>query len=174
MKDRDFRFEYRDQYNRAVDDAFREQLPYYRSLAADLGIRIEFGTMEELGRNQFSPAWLVNRLARKTVERQVLPLTRRAGSCVAPWIGQLIVRQDGSVNLCCNTTFRLGNVKDSSLGQVWNSPRMRSIRRSFAAGRIPRVCGYCTGFGFGNYPNNAFPQVDRTTGTISTPIGAGG
>jgi len=164
LPERDFRFKHVEQSNRAVLSAFRQRLPRYRSLAGELGIRIESGTMDTPGRDRSTAEWLVDGAARKIVGRRLHPLRRRRGRCVAPWIGQLIVGQDASVKLCCVMHDRLGNLRDSTLGDLWNSETARRIRRAFAEGFIPRECGFCRGFGLANYPRNAFPEADRAEG----------
>lgn len=67
-------------------------------------------------------------------------------TCSAPW-RELIVRADGQVLPCC--TFYgyevvLGNIRDSSLFELFNSPRMKQLRADFARGiyRDP-ACARC-------------------------------
>lgn len=48
------------------------------------------------------------------------------------------VKQDGTVVPCCqdvNATLAIGNVKDATLGEIWNSPRMQEIRQMHVDGR---------------------------------------
>jgi radical SAM protein with 4Fe4S-binding SPASM domain len=102
---------------------------------------------------------LVNEASSLVMGKRVFPLVKNRGSCLAPWFGQLIIRIDGTVNLCCSANYKLGNLHQASLGEIWNGKRMQQIRETFRRGYLPRLCGYCTGFSFDNYPGNAFKLV---------------
>ncbi|VEN73029.1 conserved hypothetical protein [Candidatus Desulfarcum epimagneticum] len=59
-------------------------------------------------------------------------LSSRKIICTEPW-RVLLVGWDGSVVPCCNDydfKYVLGNVNDSSLLEIWNSERMRTLRKS--------------------------------------------
>jgi MoaA/NifB/PqqE/SkfB family radical SAM enzyme len=94
--------------------------------------------------------------------KNVFPLFRNKGSCLAPWFGQPIISQNGNVRLCCASPYSLGNLHQSSLAEIWNSPRMAKVRAPFQKGFMPLICGYCQGFSFENYPVNAFKGIRPT------------
>lgn len=64
--------------------------------------------------------------------------------CILPWI-QMIVETDGRVLPCCvaDVSKPLGNVRQSKLENVWNSEKMRGIRRNMLAGRENPECANC-------------------------------
>jgi len=161
MQDRDFKFNYFKQFNKEVINNFQSKLPAYQNLADQLGVRIEFGSMlsYDVKRNKFKE--ISNKATEALFSKKFFPLERIKGACIAPWIGQLQINLQGNVNLCCETNCYLGNLNDSSLAEIWNSDKMQHIRKSFKEGYIPKVCGYCRGFGFDNYPENAFVGIDK-------------
>jgi MoaA/NifB/PqqE/SkfB family radical SAM enzyme len=153
---RNIRFSYFDQFNSGVRIKFLSELPIYKKLAEELGVTIEAGSMEYDAANVNPFRDVLGRANRKFFgDLLPIPLKRSGGFCVVPWIGQLIVSQDGGVNMCCNTTNHLGNLSDSSLSELWNCDAMRRVRESFKRGEYPRVCGYCRGLGFDEYPKNS-------------------
>jgi radical SAM protein with 4Fe4S-binding SPASM domain len=163
LKDRDFVFRYVEQNSRKVRDEFLKRLPDYQDLSNELGITVEFGSFHNRteGPHPNPVKEIVNTITTGLYGNGLFPLIRVKGACLAPWIGQLVVNQKGDVRLCCATTYTLGNLRESTLSEIWNSDRMKAIRKAFAEGRNPRVCGYCKGFYFGNYPNNAFVGIER-------------
>jgi len=68
--------------------------------------------------------------------------------CISPWTS-LIILTDGRVPLCCcdyNASINLGNVRDSSIKELWQAQKFETIRRAHATqGRnaIP-MCVNCT------------------------------
>jgi radical SAM protein with 4Fe4S-binding SPASM domain len=75
------------------------------------------------------------------------PLTRYA-NCTRLF-KQAYILWNGDMVLCCTDYTRkvvLGNVADSSIEQVWNSPRAVAIRRLYAEGHMDRIplCRDCT------------------------------
>lgn len=56
--------------------------------------------------------------------------------CAKPF-REMAIRWDGSVALCCNDwrgVFKVGNVHDATLEEIWNHPSMRSARRHLVRG----------------------------------------
>jgi radical SAM protein with 4Fe4S-binding SPASM domain len=104
---------------------------------------------------------MINDLTRIASGRNIFPMQKNLGSCLAPWLGQLVISQNGNVRLCCLTDYVLGNLHEASLSEIWNSSRMQRIRRTFHHGYIPRICGFCMGYDFSNYPCNAFREIPR-------------
>lgn len=73
-----------------------------------------------------------------------------------PWYGcswiyfSLTIQVNGDVVPCCRDPrgkHVLGNVFRQSVSEIWNSPRMRSLRRNIRQGRRPSLCDLCSGFG---------------------------
>ena len=73
--------------------------------------------------------------------------------CSSPWTS-LVILTDGRVLLCCcdyNATINLGNVRDSSIKEIWQAQKSETIRRLHATqGRkaIP-MCINCTAWDSG-------------------------
>lgn len=160
MPDRDFHFRYYDQFNRNVMRTFLERKPHLDAVGKELGLNIGWGTMPTKLFQGYNWKSTVNSASRSLTGRNLFPLQLRKGACLAPWFGQLLVRQSGKVSLCCAAPqYVLGNLNEHSLQEIWNGPRMREVREVFSQGKIPRVCGYCHGFMFENYPSNAFTAL---------------
>jgi hypothetical protein len=51
----------------------------------------------------------------------------------------------------------VGDVRESSLADVWNGAPMRALRRAHACGAVPEICAGCT-----EYPTDA--AAPRFTG----------
>lgn len=64
--------------------------------------------------------------------------------CALPWV-HLNTQPDGSIYHCClaDLTKPLGNVKEDTLEEVWNSKPMTAIRRQMLNDRKPRACKRC-------------------------------
>lgn len=61
--------------------------------------------------------------------------------CDEPWTGVVNVTIEGDVVLCpCYLKMKIGNLNESSLSEIWNSPAIISLRKSFAKGKLPRPC----------------------------------
>lgn len=161
LKERNFTFKYREQFNKEIVDKFNHRLPQYQDLSDKFGINIRYGSMPASVGINYNKKIIINNIINYFSGKNVLPLFRNKGSCLAPWFGQLIISQDGNVRLCCASTYSLGNLNQSSLAEIWNSPRMTKVRASFQAGFIPLICGYCQGFSLDNYPVNAFRGISR-------------
>jgi len=157
----DFTFKYFEQSNNKIADAFLQKLPEYMSLSNDLGIKIRYGTMASCAKGVNNSKLMINFLNRIAFGRNLFPLKKNHGFCIAPWIGQLVISQNGNVSLCCLANYSLGNLNELSLEEIWNSKRMKQVRRTFRDGYIPRICGFCKGFDFNNYPLNSFREAPR-------------
>jgi len=64
--------------------------------------------------------------------------------CIMPWVG-LHVRQDGHVHPCCvsNYEYNFGNIKTSSLREIWNSYSVRKFRIDLLKGKDLDICKDC-------------------------------
>lgn len=64
--------------------------------------------------------------------------------CIMPWIG-LHVRQDGHVHPCCvsNYEYNFGNIKYSSIHEIWNSYPVRRFRIDLIKGKELDICKDC-------------------------------
>lgn len=77
--------------------------------------------------------------------------------CTRPW-ETLSVAWDGEVLSCCfdyDKKYPLGSVKEMTLAEIWNGPRMRALREEFLSNRVTnplcRDCEYLydqTGYAF--------------------------
>ncbi len=63
--------------------------------------------------------------------------------CLLPWM-HLHIRTDGALLPCCMWSGPpLGNVRSSSLAELWNSPRMKALRSDMMNGRPVAGCWRC-------------------------------
>ena len=158
----DFTFKYLQQSNKGVVHTFQQRFSRYQEVAAKLGVNIRSGNMPSRVAAAYNLKRLVNEASTLVAGRRLFPLVKQRGSCLAPWFGQPIIGIDGSVTLCCSANYVLGNLHQASLAEIWNGKRMQQIRETFRRGYIPRLCGYCQGFGFDDYPGNAFRHLPQT------------
>jgi MoaA/NifB/PqqE/SkfB family radical SAM enzyme len=155
----DFTFRYLEQCNKEVINIFHQRFPRYQEIAAQLGVNIRYGTMPSRADAAYNLKRLVNEAAVFMTGERLFPLLRNPGSCLAPWFGQLVIRNDGRVRLCCSANYFLGNLNYESLETIWNGKPMQRIRKAFQKGYIPKICGYCKGWSFDNYPRNSFRRL---------------
>jgi hypothetical protein len=61
--------------------------------------------------------------------------------CAEPWTGILSTEVNLDVVFCpCYLKMRIGNLRDRSLAELWNSDALIALRKSFAKGELPAVC----------------------------------
>lgn len=69
--------------------------------------------------------------------------------CVYPF-EQMVIRPDGKVSLCCNDAlgkWTMGDLKEQSLIEIWNSWEYREVRAKLMKGRSEiELCRYCDTF----------------------------
>lgn len=84
------------------------------------------------------------------------PLQKR---CAKPF-RELSIRWDGNVALCCDDwkgEYKIGNVKDMTLEELWNHPRFNAARMALYAGERGRI-GVCSGCNVTTYRNGLLPD----------------
>ena len=76
-------------------------------------------------------------------------MERPESICPVPW-QNLSLDVDGSSRPCCKfahhddaSRYRMANLKDAPLDEVWNSDGMQRLRRDFLAGERPAECSTC-------------------------------
>lgn len=61
----------------------------------------------------------------------------------------IIIRVDGDLALCCNDYYKevkLGNIKNNTIKDIWNSKKYRKIRKDLKSGRFYLdICKKCRG-----------------------------
>ena len=62
--------------------------------------------------------------------------------CILPWV-HLHVSQNGRVSPCCNNNTYLGNVRESSIDNIWNGKKMNKIRNQFLNNQLDPRCNHC-------------------------------
>ena len=63
--------------------------------------------------------------------------------CVIPWTN-LEIQTDGGISPCCMSVgSKLGNVKQDTLNDVFNSKALQELRSSLLAGERPEICQGC-------------------------------
>ncbi|HNW92112.1 MAG TPA: radical SAM protein [bacterium] len=71
---------------------------------------------------------------------------KRQEPCIHLWMGHVSIFADGQVNLCgfdYDGEFNLGHISEVDLATLWNSPKLREMRRKHARGIFPGLCGRC-------------------------------
>jgi radical SAM protein with 4Fe4S-binding SPASM domain len=79
-------------------------------------------------------------------DRQKHLLLNSKEFCIYPWI-HLYVEPNGSVFPCCGSTYnessKLGNTNQNSLKEIWNSERMKQIRKNMLNDQPTESCRRC-------------------------------
>ncbi|MCK9224756.1 MAG: SPASM domain-containing protein [Candidatus Muirbacterium halophilum] len=101
-------------------------------------------------------------------EKQHKDIKKRRIPCVGLW-QHFGIRYDGETSACCrdfNCEMNLGNIKDSSLWQIWNSEKLHDFRKYHIAGLFEniKICHYCTGQPFGVLEKNFLESYLKSTG----------
>ena len=172
---RDFTLKYFEQFNKEVIEKFILNRPKYDALSKELDVTIEYGTMSEYSKynkeniNEYKKYKLnaigkiTNKVTDRLISKRFLPIIPPKGAnCIVPWYGQLIVKSDGDVRLCCASPYALGNLNEKSLKEIWNDRPIKEVRKSFAKGEYPKACGYCKGFSIERPPKNILDLVKMT------------
>ncbi len=99
--------------------------------------------------------------------------------CIIPWI-HLNFRPTGKVIPCCMTgSFRyiVGDLKTDRLDDIWNSEKMRLLRKEFLDGKQPIICQKCfskekaTGESNRTYANDYWKEKIKEIPIITTNDG---
>ena len=65
-----------------------------------------------------------------------------------PCRNTIVINWDGSVNPCCfdyKGEYILGNVKDDTIFQIWNSEKSKKLREGISRSEFPSFCVDCAG-----------------------------
>lgn len=64
--------------------------------------------------------------------------------CFVPWVTMLFL-PDGKTLPCCSADYAqpIGDAGTESIAALWNSPRMRQLRRNMLAGKKSSLCNGC-------------------------------
>ena len=62
--------------------------------------------------------------------------------CVLPFT-HLSTRPDGAITPCCRSRDTLGNIKDMTFEEAWNSERQQKLRTQLLNGERPKYCFQC-------------------------------
>lgn|SRR5215471_4489730 len=124
-----------------VTPSTEQEIPRVRELAAKLGVdtfkaKPVYPIMVERKGSFFMPEG-----------EQYYPVKRRATRKTCWWLWRTItIGWEGSVLPCCRVMFSssIGNVFETSLAEVWNSPRYQVLRNTFSkGGRGEKPCDVC-------------------------------
>lgn len=64
--------------------------------------------------------------------------------CKSPWMS-LFVYDDGNVKSCCAGQWSWGNLKEQSLMDIINSPKVKQLKQDIIDGVANSYCSYCKG-----------------------------
>jgi hypothetical protein len=66
---------------------------------------------------------------------------RRPYHCDEPWTGIFSVEVNQDVTFCpCYLKLKIGNLNEQSIPEIWNTPALVRLRRSFRRGALPKLC----------------------------------
>ena len=61
--------------------------------------------------------------------------------CDLPWTGSFGIETNLDVTFCpCFLKMKIGNLGDATIHEIWNSPQLQELRRSFSKGELPEGC----------------------------------
>lgn len=67
--------------------------------------------------------------------------SKRSYFCHEPWTGIFSIRTSGDVVCCpCYAKVLVGNVNESSLREIWNGEKIKTMREAFSRGELPSEC----------------------------------
>lgn len=62
--------------------------------------------------------------------------------CYEPW-ETIRIKDNGDVAPCCISEHSMGNLKQSTLDEIWNGPEYTRFRETMRSGRLPESCKGC-------------------------------
>lgn len=71
-----------------------------------------------------------------------MTLKNKKHFCILPWI-HLHVSQNGRVSPCCNNNRYLGNVRESSINEIWEGEKFEALREQFKNNIPDKRCSHC-------------------------------
>jgi hypothetical protein len=61
--------------------------------------------------------------------------------CAEPWTGLFSFSHELDAVFCpCYLKMKVGNLREKSLVELWNSDSLVALRESFAKGELPAIC----------------------------------
>lgn len=106
----------------------------------------------DLFRRKFFSTWDgtapdVTKLADMSCDNESLRKVYSVVGCHNPW-QQMTVTWDGDVVPCCydyDKKYVLGNIKNQTLAEMWNGPRMQALREEFLSNNVQNpLCRNCS------------------------------
>ena len=78
--------------------------------------------------------------------KDILSLERSKTFCVMPWV-HFHITQYGTVTPCCQAPWQeeqaFGNINKQHIGEIWNSPKIKSFRKTIIEGNVDKRCDSC-------------------------------
>jgi len=106
-------------------------------------------------------------------ETDIKQVTDKYGDsfCSAPFTS-LHTGPDGRVSFCCKSRMSIGNEKDKSLEEIYNSPQAKSIRKTFLNNKRPKQCIDCWTIedASNDISNNRYFEIDKSFDVIDKII----
>jgi hypothetical protein len=73
--------------------------------------------------------------------KKIFPRKSKKYFCPEPWTGIFSVETNMNVTFCpCYLKMNIGNLKQSTLKEIWNSEKLVALRKDFQLGNLPEVC----------------------------------
>ncbi len=64
--------------------------------------------------------------------------------CTEPWVGMFTIQTNSDVTFCpCFLKMKIGNLKESSIQEVWNAEPYLNARRQHLESGGPDICRSC-------------------------------
>ena len=106
-------------------------------------------------------------------ETDIKQVTDKYGDsfCSAPFTS-FHTGPDGRVSFCCKSRMSIGNEKDKSLEEIYNSPQAKSIRKTFLNNKRPKQCIDCWTIedASNDISNNRYFEIEKSFDVIDEII----
>ena len=141
--------------------------------AASSGIALKFEMPPPLGMDSPGAPPALRLIYPELIYRLHGEILRQNGHFCHQAASYMKVDTDGTVYPCCRAPaeLRMGNAHEQSLGEIWNGPKYRDLRRRFHSGDLPAPCRGCTGLegpAHNRRPEDTIPGDGAPWGTKTT------
>ena len=128
VKNKDFNFDYFEQMIDTNSPLFKRTIKKSQEISEKTNIRF-YSNYKEI-----SDLLKKKQIKSKKLQEDIV-------LCKKPWTSALI-KQDGQVKFCCFSS-EIGDLKDKTFEEIWNSPNARQIRKKILNNRLPEKCSRC-------------------------------
>ncbi len=125
------------------DETQRIQSLFYHQSTANRNFIEAARIAEESGINIILPVlYEIPKLSESLMQASGTPKLPVEGRCLHPW-SSMSITEKGEVFPCCVSEFLLGDLKKSSIAEIWNNDRFQKLRSTVNSSRPLRDCRNC-------------------------------